>query len=165
MTVRLLDVNVLIALAWPNHVHHEPAQRWFASSAKKAWATCPLTQLGFVRVSSNPRIVATAVSPREAARVMAAVTAQPGHEFWPDALELTAAAEFSTVTLVGHRQVTDAYLVALARHHGGRLATFDRDVADLVTDPRERAQLIEVIGEQGVQERRPRQYRAHARLS
>ena len=118
-----------------------------------------------MRISSNPRIVAAAVSPREAVRAMAAVTTQPGHEFWPDALELTAAAEFSTAALVGHRQVTDAYLVALARHHGGRLATFDRGVADLVTDPAERAQLVEVIGEPGVPERRPRAYRVRSRAS
>ena len=160
MTTRLLDVNVLIALAWPNHVHHESAQRWFAESGRKAWATCPLTQLAFVRISSNPAIVPAAVSPRQAVRLMADVTAQPGHEFWPDALELTGVAEFSAAALVGHRQVTDAYLVALARSHGGRLATLDRGVADLVPDPRERAEVIEIIeAARQVQERRPRPYR------
>lgn len=158
MTTRLLDVNVLIALAWPNHVHHEPAQRWFAASGQKAWATCPLTQLAFVRISSNPRIVAATVSPREAARTLAAVTTQPGHEFWPDSLELTGVAELAATALVGHRQVTDAYLVAMAREHGGRLATFDRGIADLVSDPRERASLVEVIGDGEVREPR-RAYR------
>lgn len=160
MTARLLDVNVLIALAWPNHVHHEVAQRWFAAVGQKAWASCPLTQLAFVRISSNPRIVSAAVSPRQAARLLAAVTAQPGHEFWPDTLELAGVAEFSSLALVGHRQVTDAYLVALARSHGGRLATLDRGVADLVANATERAGVIELIGGvSGVQERRPRAYR------
>lgn len=160
MTTRLLDVNVLIALAWPNHVHHEIAQRWFESSGRKAWATCPLTQLAFVRISSNPGIVAAAVSPRDAARLLSAITAQPGHEFWPDELDLAAIAEFSSLALIGHRQVTDAYLVALARGRGGRLATLDRGVADLVVDARERTQLIEVIaGAPGIGEPRPRAYR------
>lgn len=160
MIARLLDVNVLIALAWPNHVHHEIAHRWFAASARKAWATCPLTQLAFVRISSNPAIVAAAVSPREALRLMAEVTARPGHEFWPDAVELTGVAEFSSAALVGHRQVTDAYLLGLARSRGGRLATFDRGVADLLTDPRERAELVELILPPGqVAERLPRRYR------
>lgn len=163
MITRLLDVNVLIALAWPNHVHHAPAQRWFAASGQKSWATCPLTQLAFVRISSNPAIVAAAVSPREAVRLMADVTARPGHEFWPDTLELTGVTEFSSAALVGHRQVTDAYLVALARNRGGRLATFDRGVADLVTDPRERNELIELIGEERqAHERQPAAYRARA---
>jgi uncharacterized protein len=163
VTTRLLDVNVLIALAWPNHVHHELAQRWFESSARKAWATCPLTQLAFVRISSNPGIVAAAVSPRVAARLLAGITAQSGHEFWPDALDLAAVAGFSNLALVGHRQVTDAYLLALARSRGGRLATLDRGVADLV-EAGERASLVEIIeGAPGVGERRPRAYRVRGR--
>lgn len=164
MSARLLDVNVLIALAWPNHVHHEVAQSWFAGAPRKAWATCPLTQLAFVRISSNPAIVAAAVSPREALRLMAEVTARPGHEFWPDALELTGVAEFSNIALVGHRQVTDAYLLGLARSRGGRLATFDRGVADLLTDPRERTELVDLIKPpSAVRERPARRYRARVR--
>lgn len=145
MKARLLDVNVLIALAWPNHEHHTTAQSWFESSGQNAWATCPLTQLAFVRISSNPKIVQSAVSPREATALMASVTAQPGHEFWPDSLEVPAVAELSETGLSGHRQVTDAYLVALARHHDGRLATFDRGIAGLLSDSRERERLVECI--------------------
>ena len=160
MRIGLLDVNVLVALFDPDHVHHDAAHSWLAAHRHQGWATCPLTQLAFVRISSNPAIVPAAVSPRQAVRLMADVTAQPGHEFWPDALELTGVAEFSAAALVGHRQVTDAYLVALARSHGGRLATLDRGVADLVPDPRERAEVIEIIeAARQVQERRPRPYR------
>lgn len=145
MSACLLDINLLIALAWPDHVHHALAHRWFARSGKNAWATCPLTQLGFVRISSNPRIVSAAVSPREATQVLAGITARMGHEFWPDPIEVTAVPEFSSTAFVGHRQVTDAYLIGLARHRKGRLATLDRGLTDLVADPEERRRLIEVI--------------------
>lgn len=145
MTTRLLDVNLLIALAWPNHVHHGVAHRWFSGTGRKDWATCPLTQLGFVRVSSNPGIVPTAVSPPEAARVLAEITSQPGHRFWPDAIDVMGAPEFASVALVGHRQVTDAYLIALARHQGGKLATLDRGVIELIPDVAERRQRVELV--------------------
>lgn len=147
MTVRLLDVNLLIALAWPDHVHHALAHRWFASTGRKAWATCPLTQLAFVRISSNPKIVSAAVNPREATRLLVSVTAQPGHHFWHDALELSGVPEFSSVALTGHRQVTDAYLIGLARDRKGRLATLDQGLAALVAENVERRKLIEVVSE------------------
>lgn len=70
MSVGLLDINVLIALAWPAHVHHAPAHDWFLRHHHHGWATCPLTQLRFVRISSNPRIILEAVSPRQALKVL-----------------------------------------------------------------------------------------------
>jgi uncharacterized protein len=126
----LLDVNVLLALAWPNHVHHREAQTWFASKRAGGFRTCPITQTGFVRISSNPAFTAEAVTPVEALALLDTMAQLPGHEFWPDDLALRdAVAGLPTVT--GHRQVTDAYLVALAVAHGGVLATLDRAVLAL----------------------------------
>ncbi len=138
----LLDVNVLLALAWPNHVHHAAALTWFSEKGAKRFRTCPLTQTGFVRVSSNPAFTREAASPREALRLLKRICGLAGHEFWPDDLSL-AEAPISTL-LTGHRQVTDAYLVSLAALHGGVLATLDRGVA-AVTGGRN-SSTVEFIG-------------------
>lgn len=87
------------------------------------------------------------MNPREATRLLVSVTAQPGHHFWPDALELSGAPEFSSVALAGHRQVTDAYLIGLARDRKGKLSTLDQGLAALVADNAERRKLIEVVSE------------------
>ena len=54
MTIYLLDINLLLALTDPMHVHHELSHQWFAKKGRKAWATCPLTENGFVRIASHP---------------------------------------------------------------------------------------------------------------
>lgn len=131
MTVHLLDVNLLIALAWPSHVHHEPAHRWFRKHAGGGWATCPLTQVGFVRVSSNPAIIPAAVSVPAALEALRGFVTSPHHVFWPDDLALSDR-RFPPGLLAGHRQVTDAYLLSLAITHAGRLATIDRSVSALL---------------------------------
>jgi len=145
LTGYLLDVNVLIALTWPTHVHHVAARRWFDRDSRGGWATCPITQLGFVRVSSNPAAIRDAVRPAEAVAMLERLTALPGHRFWPDEVAVTLAGPFASLSLVGHRQVTDAYLLALARHHGGKLATLDRGVPDLVSERGERRTWVELI--------------------
>lgn len=131
MAVHLLDVNVLIALAWSNHVHHDDAHRWFDAQTSGGWATCPLTQCGFVRVSSNPRAVLSNVSTRQSVEALRRFTSHPRHEFWPDEVSVTDEARFSAGRLTGHQQVTDAYLLSLARARGGRLATLDRALSAL----------------------------------
>lgn len=131
MTRYLLDTNVLIALAWPQHIHHASAHAWFGSTGHKAWATCPITQLGFARISSNPKIISQAVNPRDAMAMVARIIALPGHEFWADDIVPATEALFSNLALVGHRQVTDGYLLALAKHRGGKLATFDHGLPNL----------------------------------
>jgi hypothetical protein len=141
----LLDTNLLIALAWPQHVHHALAHHWFRERGRSDWATCPLTQLAFVRISSNPQIVAAAVPSRAAVAVLRQMTGLPGHRFWPDDVPPVEAGTLATVALVGHRQVTDAYLVALAEAHGGMLATLDRGIVDLAHGRGER-QVVEVVG-------------------
>jgi toxin-antitoxin system PIN domain toxin len=128
--VDLLDANLLTALVVDDHVHHEAAERWTVRR-KAPFATCPLTQGSLVRF-----LVREGASGEEARRLLAAVVASDRHRFWPDDLGYEAV---DLRAVVGHRQVTDAYLAGLARAHGGRLATFDRglvavhpDVADLV---------------------------------
>lgn len=129
----LLDVNVLVALAWPNHVHHGPALAWFERRGSAGWATCPLTQSGFVRVSSNPRVVPGARTPEEAILLLRRIVALPHHEFWADDVAMTDPQMVDAQRLRVHQQVRDAHLLALARRHGGRLATFDRAIAGLAS--------------------------------
>ena len=145
MSAFLLDVNVLVALTWPTHVHHIAARSWFDREGHAEWATCPITQLGFIRVSSNPSAIRDAVTPPEAVAVLERLTDLPGHRFWPDDVPVAARAPFNALSLVGHRQVTDAYLLALAERHGGKVATLDRGLPGLVADPGQRDTWIFVI--------------------
>ncbi len=126
----LLDVNVLIALAWPSQVHHDEAQRWFADKRAAGFRTCPLTETAFVRISSNPSFTPDAVSPKEALALLERITFMPEHAFWPDDLRLNQAIGGGQL-IAGHRQITDLYLLALAAARGGVLATLDRGILSL----------------------------------
>ena len=130
--VSLLDVNLLIALAWPNHVHHGAALRWFERNREAGWATCPMTQSGFVRVSSNSRVLPQARTPREALELLRRIVALPDHVFWRDDIAIVASEHIDETRLVSHRQVTDAHLLAVALRHEGRIATLDRGIVQLV---------------------------------
>jgi len=123
----LLDANVLIALAWPEHQAHERAGRWFVRHSRSGWATCPFTQAAFVRVLSNPAFSSDALTPQNALAVLTANLQLPGHHFWPAILTVPEAIR-SVERLTGHRQVTDAYLLGLAIHHRGKLATLDTGI-------------------------------------
>lgn len=118
----LLDVNALVALAWDSHVHHARIRAWFAQHGGDGWATCPTTESGFVRVSSNAKVLPSPIGVAAARGVLAALRAAPGHRFLVDDVSLSDA---DVPTIVGHRQVTDAHLLALARRRGVRLVTFD----------------------------------------
>jgi len=123
----LLDVNVLVALGWRSHLHHGEALAWFRQNRSQGFATCPLTQLGFIRLSCNPKFTKDAVKPGEAVALLDRITALPEHVFWPDKLGCRDA--FEGVGLIaGHQQLTDLYLRGLARANGGVLATFDGSV-------------------------------------
>ena len=98
------------------------------------WVTCPMTQAGFVRVSSNPGSISAAVSPRDALDLLARMTRHADHRFWPDDVSLADLPAELRASLVGHRQVTDACLLSLAIAHQGTLATFDRGIMSLVPD-------------------------------
>jgi uncharacterized protein len=131
VTCYLLDANVLIALAWPQHVHHEAAHRWFAKVGGKSFATCAVTQLAFVRISANPKIITDAVTCAQACSLLGKVTQLSGHHYWPEKIALEQMNELRNIAIVGHRQATDAYLIGLAHQHQGKVATFDRGVAEL----------------------------------
>jgi uncharacterized protein len=137
----LLDTNVLIALAWPNHVHHREAIEWFQGKAVSAFSTCPITQTGFVRISSNPAFTPNPRTPQEALQVMNEITRMAGHGFVPDDLSAPAALSDAS-TLATHRQVTDAYLLALAVAHNAVLATLDRGIRGLARRCPERLEII-----------------------
>jgi uncharacterized protein len=127
----LLDVNVLVAIAWPNHVHHAMARAWFIDHRSGGWATCPVTESGFVRVSSNVKAIPAAVSPAAALELLIRLRQQPGHVFWPDDVSLADSSDVPKARLISYTQVTDAHLLALARRHSGRIATFDRGLVAL----------------------------------
>ena len=118
----LLDVNALVALAWDSHVHHAPTRAWFLTNSSRGWATCPITESGFVRVSSNPRVLPNAISVEAALEVLSALRAHHGHCFLTDDV---SASDSDVPAISGYRQVTDAHLLTLARRHGVRLVTFD----------------------------------------
>jgi toxin-antitoxin system PIN domain toxin len=122
----LLDVNVIVALFDPNHIHHDPAHVWFADHRSSGWATCPITENGVVRVLSNPAYSSVAERRQEVARRLAAFRASGQHVFWPDDVSVCDTKLFGLT--VGYRQLTDVYLLGLATAHDGRLATFDRSV-------------------------------------
>ena len=130
----LLDVNVLIALLWPPHEAHARAQRWFAQNARHGWATCAMTQAGFVRIVSNPIFSRRAVSPRDALEVLSGSLQHPAHHFWTEDIGVTEALAHFGRRLLGHQQITDAYLLGLAIQKKGRLATLDTSLSSLLSD-------------------------------
>lgn len=141
----LLDVNVLIAMAWPTHSAHEKVQEWLARRASEGWATCPLTQTGFVRILSNPAFSPNALTPAHAVALLQANLGHPSHRFWADELSFIQALEPFHPRLAGHQQVTDAYLLGLAMHRKGKLATMDRAVLTLLPEKSRDRDSIELI--------------------
>jgi toxin-antitoxin system PIN domain toxin len=142
MTAYLLDVNVLIALSWPEHMQHAMARRWFARHRAKGWATCPLAQAGFVRIVSNPAFSSRSVSVQQAIDGLVDSLRDDAHRFWPDSISLPDAIEILRKPISGHQQVTDAYLVALAIRNKGKLVTLDRGIQQWAP-----AGSVELIGE------------------
>jgi len=130
----LLDVNVLIALLWPPHEAHARAQRWFAQNARHGWATCAMTQAGFVRIVSNPIFSRRAVSPRDALEVLSGSLQHPAHHFWTEDIGVTEALAHFGRRLLGHQQITDAYLLGLAIQKKGRLATLDASLSSSLSE-------------------------------
>ena len=130
MTV-LLDGNVLIALTVEDHVHHDKAESWLAHQTTVKFATTPITQGTLLRL-----LIRNSVRASDAIALMARTTADPRHSFWADDLPYDGQ---TLRGVIGHRQVTDSYLAALARHRQGRVATFDAgffsshpDIAELI---------------------------------
>ena len=124
----LLDANVLVALFDPEHIHHEAAHRWFERNRARGWATCPLTENALVRVVSSPLYPGRRTTVDDATRRLEVFCRQPDHTFWHDSVSFRDPSCIRSPSLQGHRQVTDAYLLALAVTNRGSLATFDRKI-------------------------------------
>ncbi len=140
--ILLLDVNVLLALAWPNHQFHGATLRRLERS-RESWATCALTELGFVRLSSNPAAVGVRKSPAEAAALLRSLVGDPHHlylENLPAPSHPQVAGCFARI--LGCQQVTDAYLLRLAEARGARLVTFDSRIVAMAQDKG----AVEVLG-------------------
>jgi toxin-antitoxin system PIN domain toxin len=121
----LLDANVLIALLVSDHVHHDAAESWF-DETDAGFATCPITEGSLTRL-----LIREGQSVATVSTVLAELATSPRHEFWPDDLSYR---DVPLRGIIGHRQVTDAYLAHLARTRGGRMATFDQGLAKLHHD-------------------------------
>jgi toxin-antitoxin system PIN domain toxin len=126
--VALLDVNVLIALFDRDHVHHDLAHDWFADHHTDGWATCPLTENGFVRVLANSAYGSPVVRPTELVARLRRFCSSTYHVFWPDSVSLGDPRVFECSHIRGHRQLTDVYLLGLAVKMSGCLATFDHSI-------------------------------------
>ncbi len=125
--VALADVNVLVAFLWPLHAHHRAARSWFAAARLRGWATCPITQMGCVRVLATRAVSQGALTVPTAAALLREFVTDGRHQFWPDDLALSDSRfEASLRHFQGPNQLTDRYLLALAVAHGGTFATFDR---------------------------------------
>ncbi|MDH3405069.1 MAG: PIN domain-containing protein [Acidobacteriota bacterium] len=127
--VALLDVNVLVALFDGAHIHHESAHYWFGRRRDAGWATCPLTENGFVRVISSAAYPGRRTTVSDAIDRLRAFSQSGGHVFWEDSVSLRDAALVDPGRIGGAPRVTNVYLLALALRRGGRLATFDRKIS------------------------------------
>jgi len=122
----LLDVNILLALGDSTHPHHQRARNWFLSPEREVWATCPLTENGFIRIAGHSSYKTFPGGSTEARAAMDLLTSNPGHQFWADDLSLRDLNLFPN--LPGSKHLTDLYLLALAVSHEGRFATLDERI-------------------------------------
>ena len=126
--VALLDVNVLVALFFPEHVHHDIAHDWFADHQGDGWATCAVTENGFVRVACQQPSGQTVLRPAAVLDNFRRFCASRHHRDWSEHVSLRDTSLFAPQFIRGHRQLTDVYLLGLSKKMSGRLATFDRSI-------------------------------------
>jgi len=141
----LLDANVLIALCWSNHAHHSVALGWFKGHAAQGWATCAFTQSAFVRVILQPAFSNSAMQAAEVIELLALNTAHAKHHYLDVDFDMRALQTACTGGLLGHRQITDAWLLATAIRHKTKLVTFDAGIASLLATPAERTAQLTVL--------------------
>lgn len=127
--IALLDVNVLVALFDPAHLHHEAAHVWFGRNRRLQWATCPLTENALVRILSNASYPGQRTTLDDAAVRLRTFCSDRHHVFWPDSVSVRDSGRFRWNHVQGHRQLTDVYLLALSVSKEGRLATFDSAIS------------------------------------
>jgi len=134
--ISLLDINVLMALGWANHPHHQAAHVWFQSHSADGWATCLPTQTGFLRLSLNAQIVGVSMTGLEVVNLLRGLTSHPQHTYFESLPKLTDA-DFEPLArrLQGYRQVADAILLAIARQNSATLVTFDWAIQTLCPWP------------------------------
>jgi toxin-antitoxin system PIN domain toxin len=145
MAVALLDVNVMLALAWRPDVRYDAARRWFHENRSSGWATCALTELGFLRLSIQPAIVKTTATFADAVELLRDAAGTPEHQFWPLDYSVAEIRPEIRSRLIGHQQLADALLLDLAIRKGGRLATFDRRIQALLPPDSVHHDAIELI--------------------
>jgi len=124
----MLDVNVLIALFDAEHVHHDVAHDWFSDHRADGWATCPLTENGFVRLMSHPSRRRDFTPISDVMALFRTFRASGHHEFWPDTISFCDDQLFDVLAVRSQRHLTDVYLLGLAVRHRGRLVTFDQKI-------------------------------------
>lgn len=145
MALHLLDVNALIALGWDHHQHHDTMVGWFKRNAAGGWATSAISQAGFVRVLSQPTVSKSTFSILEWSDSLARVLSHPAHRLVPLDFAFSDVLASCTGGVVGHRQITDAYLLTTAARHGARLLTFDSGIRQLLATDTERERLLAVL--------------------
>ena len=143
--MHLLDVNVLVSLLWPRHVTHKSAIDWFASQKGAPWATCVLSQAGFVRLSSQSASPGSPNDPSLAAQVLKGATDAREHTYLPIDFDFSVVNTLCTGGVVGHRQVTDAWLLATAIRNNAKFVTFDKAVRHLLTTEPERKKHLVIL--------------------
>jgi uncharacterized protein len=143
VTRYLLDVNVLIALIDPAHAQHDQVHDRFGRVGQKAFATCPITENGFLRIVGHPKYPNSPGPPSVVASALTAIRGLPGHAFWPDNISLVASNLVAPTLLSSQSRVTDSDLLALARANKGRIATMDVKLAnEVVADGKSSLSLI-----------------------
>ncbi|MBM3791834.1 MAG: VapC toxin family PIN domain ribonuclease [Acidobacteria bacterium] len=141
MTACLLDVNLLLALSDPMHIHHGSAHCWFAEKGHRAWATCPLTENGFIRIASHPNYPNRPGDVAAVSAILRQLCEAPGHRFWAEDVSILSILKPDAI--ITHAQLTDVYLLGLALHKRGKLATLDQRIpVDAVRDGRKALELI-----------------------
>jgi toxin-antitoxin system PIN domain toxin len=144
--IHLLDANALIALAWTRHEHHEAISRWFRANAQDGWATCAFTQAAFVRVIAHPAFSGRHVGMPDILELLLRNLAHPKHKYLAVDFGMEEVAGTCTGGLLGHRQVTDAWLLTTAVRHRARLVTFDAGIAALLATDAERQRALTILG-------------------
>ncbi|MBI3879415.1 MAG: VapC toxin family PIN domain ribonuclease [Verrucomicrobia bacterium] len=137
----MLDLNFLIALAWNNHSQHDAAHAWLSTNSETVFATCNVTQSGFLRLFMNPNVIRPPMDIKEAIRTLNSFTSRPAHVFWEDGAVDVASDCWPTVA--GHNQVPDTNLFLIARRHGGKLLTFDTGIKNRL--PHGQREGVEVV--------------------
>ena len=126
MTNYLLDVNLLLALTDPMHIHHEASHGWFVEKGQQSWATCPLTENGFIRIASHPNYPNRPGDVTAVLEIFRRLSEAPGHFFWSEDISILQILEPDVI--ITHAQITDVYLLGLAVSKKGKLATLDKRI-------------------------------------